>query len=107
MIKEITVEELYELRQKENSFKLIDVREEHEVAIATIGGSLIPLGDIEERWNDFVSDEDHVVVYCRSGKRSATAIEFIQNKTGKENLFNLKGGILEWADKIDSSITKY
>jgi adenylyltransferase/sulfurtransferase len=44
---------------------------------------------------------------CRSGKRSANAVRLLKKKYGFDNLYNLEGGILAWADKIDSSIKKY
>ncbi len=105
-MKEITVTQLKEWKDKGKSFQLVDVREPHEREIATIHGLNIPLGDVPKRVSDF-TDEFEVVVYCRSGKRSATAIQHIQEETGRENLYNLKGGILAWADEIDSSIQKY
>ncbi|MEQ9402537.1 MAG: rhodanese-like domain-containing protein [Cyclobacteriaceae bacterium] len=107
MIKKITVEELNNLINEEADFQLIDVREPHEIEIATIGGELIPLGQVPNNIQKFDKDAEWVVVYCRSGKRSATAIRTVQQSTGQENLYNLEGGILEWADKIDQSITKY
>lgn len=106
MIKEITVEQLKELKQNNADFVLIDVREPHESEISTIGGKLIPLGTVADHVNEFISDKQ-VVVYCRSGKRSGNAVQLIQELTKKDNLYNLKGGILEWADKIDTSLTKY
>ncbi|UTW61784.1 rhodanese-like domain-containing protein [bacterium SCSIO 12741] len=107
MVREITVHELQELIDNHAPFTLIDVREPHEVDIATIGGKLIPLGTITEQVLAFEPEASTVVVYCRSGKRSATAIEQIQSLTGQTNLFNLQGGILAWADAIDNTLTKY
>ncbi len=107
MVKEITVEELNQLITEKADFQLIDVREPHETKIATIGGELIPLGEVQSNLQKFDAEANKVVVYCRSGKRSATAIQTIQERTGQENLYNLEGGILAWADKIDQSITKY
>lgn len=106
MVKEITVEELKKLRDDNADFVLIDVREPHEAEIATIDGELIPLGTVPHNLDRFPKDKQ-VVVHCRSGKRSADAIQHVQQQTGQENLYNLKGGILEWADKIDQSIKKY
>lgn len=107
MIKEITVAELAELQKNNGDYVLIDVREEAEVQIASIGGTLIPLGSVVEQKEKFRQNVEKVIVYCRSGKRSENAIDFIQGETGLENLYNLKGGILAYADEIDPSITKY
>lgn len=106
MIKEITVTDLKNLIDNDEDFQLIDVREEFEREIATIGGELIPLGQIADQISR-ISSERIVVVYCRSGRRSADAIENLQQLNGFDNLYNLKGGILAWADVIDPSMEKY
>jgi len=46
------------------------------------------------------------VAHCRSGKRSAEAIDFLR-KAGFRKLNNLKGGILAWSDEVDASVPKY
>jgi sulfur-carrier protein adenylyltransferase/sulfurtransferase len=46
------------------------------------------------------------VVHCKSGIRSAKAIQFLRQQ-GFTRLKNLKGGILAWADKIDKGMAKY
>ena len=106
MVREITVSELKSLIDNGENFQLIDVREPHEVDIATIGGELIPLSNVPHNLLKIEKDKK-VIVYCRSGKRSANAIQFIQQQTGQQNLFNLKGGILAWSDEIDNTIKKY
>ena len=106
MIKEITVHELNQLITQKASFQLIDVREPHEIEIATIGGLNIPLGSVPDNL-DKVDTDKQVIIYCRSGKRSGNAVNYIQSNTAIEEIYNLKGGILEWADEIDDSLTKY
>ncbi len=104
-MKEITVTELNALKTKHADFQLIDVREDHEVEIATIGGENIPMGEIMDSL-DKVSKTKQVIVHCKSGKRSAAVCQFLINE-GFENIYNLKGGILAWADEIDTTLTKY
>ncbi len=106
MIKEINVATLQQWLNENKDFQLIDVREPHEKEIADIGGELIPLGTVPEHI-DAVSKDKTVVVYCRSGKRSAQATQFLQEALSHKEIYNLEGGILDWADKIDNSITKY
>ncbi|MTI22736.1 molybdopterin-synthase adenylyltransferase MoeB [Fulvivirga sp. RKSG066] len=106
MVKEITVEELKSMRDAGEDFQLIDVREPHEFDIANLQGELIPLGDIPDN-TDKIKTDKKVVVHCRSGARSAQAIQFLQQKLGTDNLYNLKGGILAWADNIDPTVQKY
>jgi len=105
-MKEITVTELAELQQSKSYFQLIDVREPNEVEICEIGGELIPMGVVSEYIDRFSRDKK-VIVHCRSGKRSGDVILYLEQNHGFENLYNLKGGILAYADEIDSSLTKY
>ena len=105
-VKEISVEDLSDLQQANADFQLVDVREAYEYDIANLGGELIPLSEISKTFNRISSDKQ-VVVHCRSGVRSAQAIEILEKEYGFTNLYNLKGGILAYADKIDSSLAKY
>ncbi len=105
-IKEVTVEELHQLKEQGRPFQLIDVREPYEYDIANIGGNLIPLGNIASEANK-ISRDQQVIVHCRSGKRSADAIRELQKLFGFDNLYNLKGGILAYAKEIDQSLTTY
>lgn len=105
-MKEVTVKELKEMMDKDEDFQLIDVREPHERDIASIDGDLIPLGEIPQA-DDKIARDKKVIIYCRSGARSGQAVGFLSNKLGVDNLYNLKGGILAWADEIDPSVQKY
>ncbi len=105
-MKETTVEELKKKKDSGDTFTLLDVRESHEVFISKIeGGTLIPLDDLSGRMAE-LNKEDEVVVMCRSGARSAQACELLE-KNGFENVSNLKGGVNEWAKKIDTSLPVY
>jgi adenylyltransferase/sulfurtransferase len=85
---------------------LLDVREPHEYDICRLEGSkLIPLGDVERRVGELDRDQD-IVAYCRSGARSAQAVKFLR-EAGFTSTRNLVGGVLAWADKVDSSMPKY
>ncbi len=105
-VKEISVKELEKLVNENQDFQLIDVREPYEYEIANLKGELIPLAKVEEAINKIASDKQ-VVVHCRSGARSAKAIKMLEDKYGFRNLYNLKGGILAWADEVDQSLAKY
>lgn len=104
-MKEITVQELNQWREEGKDFQLVDVREQHEVDLVNIGGHVIPLGDIMSRADEVAEDKD-VVIMCRSGQRSAAALNALQMQ-GKENLYNLKGGILAWAKEINTDLPTY
>lgn len=98
-MKEITVQELKEMQDNQDNFQLIDVREPYEYEEANLGAELIPLGEVPNNV-DKISKNKKVVVHCRSGKRSANAIQFLE-KHGFDNLYNLKGGILAYQQEID------
>ena len=94
-MKEITVEELKEMQEKGETFQLIDVREPYEYEEANLGAKLIPLGEVKDHVDEIKRDEK-VIVHCRSGKRSAQAIQYLEQQHGFDNLYNLKGGILAY-----------
>jgi adenylyltransferase/sulfurtransferase len=84
---------------------VLDVREPHEYQICNLGGHLIPLGDLPKRIHELDSSRE-IVVHCKSGARSAKAVDFLR-QSGFKRASNLTGGILAWSDKVDPSIPKY
>jgi len=105
-MKEVTVHELKKMIDAKDDFQFIDVREKGEHDYCKIGGELIPMGQVFQNV-DRIGNERKVVIYCRSGNRSANVIRALEQHFNFDNLFNLKGGILDWADEIDPSIPKY
>ena len=99
------VEELKQRLDKKEDIFILDVREAHEYQICNIGGHMIPLNDLPKRVGELDPSRE-TVVHCRSGVRSAKAVEFLQ-QSGFKNVKNLAGGILAWADKIDPTMKKY
>ncbi len=102
---EMNVQELKQKLDAKEDIFVLDVREPHEYQICNINAHLIPLGQLPARVGELDPDK-HIVVHCRSGKRSADAVEILR-KAGFEKVQNLAGGILAWADKIDPKMTKY
>ncbi len=85
---------------------LLDVREPHEIQIGKLPDAVeIPLGQLPERFAELPRDRD-TVVYCRSGGRSAKAVQFLMNQ-GFPKVRNLAGGTLAWSDHVDPSLPKY
>ncbi|MBI4945081.1 MAG: rhodanese-like domain-containing protein [Bacteroidetes bacterium] len=105
-MKEVTPTELKKMLDSKEDFQLIDVREEHEVDIASIGGELIPMGDVMDNI-DKISRDKKVILYCRSGNRSGAVLQALEAHHGFTNIYNLKGGIIKWAEEIDPSMKKY
>jgi molybdopterin/thiamine biosynthesis adenylyltransferase/rhodanese-related sulfurtransferase len=105
-VPEVSVEDLKAMRDRGDRFVLVDVREAHEWPIADLPDSVkIPLGTLPQSLGKLSKDDD-IVVYCRSGARSANAVQFLQRQ-GYGKAKNLAGGILRWADAIDPAMQKY
>ena len=105
-MKEVTVAELKKMMDNKESFQLIDVREPHEKEISEIGGELIPMTELMNSL-DKISRDKKVIIHCRSGARSGAVIQALEREHNFSNLYNLKGGILAWANEIDTTLTKY
>lgn len=102
-MKSINVNELKELKDSNADYVLIDVREIHENENAEMGGILIPMGEISERFSEIPKGKK-VIIHCRSGVRSANVISWLEQNHGYENLYNLEGGIMAWAATYDPSL---
>jgi molybdopterin/thiamine biosynthesis adenylyltransferase/rhodanese-related sulfurtransferase len=102
---EMQVEELKQRLDRGDDLFILDVREQHEYQICNIGGHLIPLGDLPRRVNELDTSKE-IVAHCRSGVRSAKAVNFLR-QAGFKKVHNLAGGILAWADRVDPSMPKY
>ncbi|TVR31832.1 MAG: rhodanese-like domain-containing protein [Balneolaceae bacterium] len=103
---EITVEELKSKIENSEPFTLLDVREAHEYFMSDIEGTTrIPMDELKGRLNELKKDEE-IIVMCRSGNRSGIAAKMLL-ENGYKKAFNLKGGINEWAKKIDPTLPEY
>jgi len=97
-IKEIEAHELAQWLENDTQLRVIDVREMREIHAGTINGAIpLPLATLPVRMSEFENGEKLVMV-CRSGARSAHACGFMQ-QNGFSNVYNLRGGILAWANK--------
>ena len=103
---EITPVELKKKLDAGETPLILDVREPNEYQINRIAGStLIPLGELPRRYQELPRDRE-IVAQCKMGGRSAKAMEFLKS-VGFTNVKNLRGGILEWIDKVDPTQPKY
>jgi adenylyltransferase/sulfurtransferase len=102
-MKEVTAKELKKMMDSKEDFVLIDVREPHEAEMANIGAKLIPMGEVMDHLAEIPMDKK-VVIHCRSGKRSAAVISALEQAKGFTNLYNLKGGIIAYAQDVDTTL---
>lgn len=110
-MEEITVEEFKKKIESENGdLFLLDVREpfeQYQSKIEYENSILIPVDQLQERLSELEEQKGReIVCLCRSGSRSANACRFLEQE-GFSNVKNLKGGINEWARKIDNSLPVY
>ncbi|MFW5726240.1 MAG: rhodanese-like domain-containing protein, partial [bacterium] len=105
-VKEIDVQQFRQMRENKEDYQLIDVREPYEYDIAHLGGELMPGKDIDQ-YVEKIHRDKKVVVHCRSGVRSSRVIEKLEKQYGFSNLYNLKGGLLAWAEKVDPAMPVY
>jgi molybdopterin/thiamine biosynthesis adenylyltransferase/rhodanese-related sulfurtransferase len=102
---DITALQLSE-RLQGNHLKLLDVREPHELQISALPNAVnIPLGGLAAHLSELDSAED-MVIFCKSGSRSARALELLVS-AGFKKVKNLKGGINAWAQEVDKSLPIY
>ena len=107
MIEEISATELKRRMDAGDDIQLIDVRQPEEWAFARIeGAKLIPMGEILNRMSE-LDENREVVLQCKSGMRSARAVDALQRAGYKGSLKNLRGGITAWSNEVDPRIPKY
>ncbi len=104
-VPEITPREMKSRLDHGDDLFILDVREPHEYQICNLKGHLIPLGELPRRVHELDSSRE-IIAHCRSGKRSAEAVDFLR-KAGFRKILNLKGGILAWSDEVDPTVPKY
>ena len=101
----ITVKELKQRLDNGEKVKLLDVREQYEYDLVHLDAKLIPLRTLAGKLQE-LNAEDEIVVYCHTGVRSLSAVEFLKSN-GFANVKNLTGGIEAWAREIDPGMTRY
>jgi len=104
----ISVDELKTKMDKGDDFLLIDVREANEFEIVRIPGSvLIPLGNfIDGSALKNLPRDKEIILHCHLGRRSATALSILKN-AGFRDVTHVEGGVLAWAQRIDTTCTVY
>lgn len=96
-VKEIDAKELATwIEDKAKDFRIIDVREPMEIAQGSIpGAEPMPISTLGNRIAEIGQDKE-VVFICRSGARSGQVCAYLA-QNGYENVYNLRGGVIGWA----------
>ncbi len=103
----LTPQELKERLDAGEPLVLVDVREPFEVEISDlpVDTKLIPVAEVAQRVHE-LSSADDIVMFCRSGARSAQATQFLQS-IGFTRVKNLTGGINGYAQEVAPEIPVY
>jgi adenylyltransferase/sulfurtransferase len=105
-VEEIAVGEVAAALGRGDDVTVLDVREPHEWQICHIeGADLLPLSELPARVHELDSTRTYYV-HCKTGVRSARAIEFLQ-EAGFTRLKNVRGGIKAWAEEVEPSMPTY
>jgi len=105
-IAQLTPQQVQDCLKKQPAPLLLDVREEDEVRLCALQGSLhIPMNLIPLRHNE-LPDDVPIIVYCHHGIRSLNVARYLAH-VGFENVANLQGGIDAWARQIDPTMARY
>jgi rhodanese-related sulfurtransferase len=114
MLPEITVAELSEKIKSGDKFILLDVREPGELEYARLSDSRLevtPLSRLASVGTKALSEaarshDATIYVMCHHGNRSAQVTAWLAQQ-GWQNVFNVHGGIDEYARKIDPAVGMY
>ena len=89
------------------TFRLVDVREADEWAIARLpGAELIPLSQFQQRAAGELAPDENIILYCHHGLRSARAQGHLKAQ-GYASVLNLTGGIDAWAHQVEPTMKRY
>lgn len=103
---EISVLELQRLHDEGEPFVLLDVREDDELATASLDfAKHIPMGSVPERLDELPKNKP-IVVMCHGGTRSGRVAKYLR-ENGFTDVANLTGGIEAWSVEIDPSVPRY
>lgn len=92
---DITVEQAKILIESKPSLTILDVRTQEEYDSGHIEGAiLIPISELEDRLDE-LSKNKEMLVYCRTGNRSSTAVNVLR-ANGYTKIFHMKNGITAW-----------
>ncbi|WP_124041959.1 rhodanese-like domain-containing protein [Clostridium perfringens] len=100
--KDISIDESKKLINDGEVTLILDVRNEDEFAEGHLKNAIqIPVKELKENLSDIEKFKDELVlVYCRSGKRSAEAVDILK-ENGFKNLVHMKDGISKWDGEVE------
>lgn len=98
-IKEINAKDLFRLIQTIDHFELVDIRTPAEISRGVLPDSkTLPMHLVPLNLDYFSVSPNQIVIYCRTGSRSAQVCKFL-NQQGIHNVISLRGGIVKWSNQ--------
>lgn len=91
---ELNAEKVQELLSKSRDIQFIDIREPGELPIVDFQGLRLPLSILPDHVEKIAKDKP-VIIFCRSGARSLNAVKMLREHFNLDNIYSLKGGILD------------
>jgi len=105
-MKSISPQELNDRLDRGEKIQIIDIREDHEREICCLESEHIPMDQIMGNLQQIRTDID-VVIHCKGGDRASAVVHLLEKKHGFSNVYNLKGGIIAWAESVDPQMATY
>ena len=105
---EIDCRTVHSRLESEESFLLLDCREQTEYDLVHIEEAvLLPMSEIQDRVAELKEHSaKEIIVYCHHGMRSLQVTQWLLQQ-GFENVKSMNGGIDAWASEIDTTMAKY
>jgi rhodanese-related sulfurtransferase len=106
MIREVSVDELKQARDRGEKPLVLDVREDWELQLARIPDVVhVPMNQLPARLGEF-DRATPIIVMCHAGGRSLRVAHFLSNQ-GFTDVANLTGGISAWSESVDATVPRY
>lgn len=102
----ISIQQFVEERNRNANIQLLDVRENYEHAICSIGAIHIPMHEIYNRQKE-LSPTKKTFVFCKSGRRAEAVANLLSTEFGFKEVFAVIGGIQAYAEQVDKSLELY
>lgn len=94
-------------RLNEKGARFLDIRDDVEVQICRIEGAIhIPLDELTGLAMERLDPQSHWLVYCYDGVRSYHAAKILR-ALGFERVQSLRGGIKDWAERVEPDMARY
>ena len=100
---QLSPQEFAEWKASNKEFILIDIREEYEVALCSLGGKHVPMDQVAVTFETLPTNLP-IIFHCNSGKRSDAVVYHLLQRYPDRSLYSLTGGVQGWAEAFDPAM---